>query len=115
MLFGTQMSLYRGASTVGYIFLLKDSYIFLLYILVRTAQTCSVAFSSLVKSFISILSCVAAGKATSSGFGHLHDRDLWKCTCSLCGYVRNPTVGREKDFSFILKLLPNSCNLCIFF
>lgn len=30
-------------------------------------------------------------------------------------YVRNPTVGREKDFSFILKLLPNSYNLCMFF
>lgn len=30
-------------------------------------------------------------------------------------YVRNPSVGREKDSSFILKLLPNSYNLCIFF
>lgn len=51
---------------------------------IRIAQSCSVAFSSLVKSFITILSCVAAGEAANSGSGHLCDRDLWKCTCSLC-------------------------------
>lgn len=44
----------------------------------RIIQTCNVAFSSLVKSFITILSCVAAWESTNSRVGHLSDRGLWK-------------------------------------
>lgn len=65
------------------------------------------------RSFITMLSVLLLGKATNSGFCHLSEQRSLEIAPA--HYVRNPSVGREEEFSFILKLLPNSYNLYIFF
>lgn len=53
------------------------------------------------------------GKPTNSGFCHLSEQRSLKV--APVHYVRNPSMGRQEEFDFILKLLLNSYNLYIFF
>lgn len=74
---------------------------------------CDVAFYFLIAVLSSYYPVLLLGKATNSGFCHL--REQRSLVIAPVHYVRKPSVGKEEGFSFILKLLPNSYNLCIFF
>lgn len=69
-------------------------------------------FSFWLQFYHHIILCCCWGKQ-QTGFCHLSEQRSLEI--APVHYMRNPSVGREEGFSFILKLLPNSYNLCIFF
>lgn len=71
------------------------------------------AFWFLITALSSYYPVLLLGKATNSGFCHLSEQRSLEI--APVHYMRKPSVGREEEFSFILKLLPNSYNFCIFF
>lgn len=71
-----------------------------------------VAFQFLI-SVLSYYPVLLLGKAINSGFCHLSEQRSLEI--APVHYVRKPSVGKEEGFSFILKLLPNSYHLYIFF
>lgn len=73
---------------------------------------CDVAFYFLV-AVLSYHPVLLLGKATNSGF--CHRREQRSLVIAPVHYVRKPSVGKEEAFGFILKMLPYSSNVCIFF